>query len=62
MIDYIIAGLIGFLIGLVCRFGDKDKDIQEQVDIYNRTYQKYEEKIKYYQELCKWHVQQKEKK
>jgi hypothetical protein len=62
MIDYIVAGLIGFLIGLVCRFGDKDKDIKEQVDIYNRTYQKYEEQIKYYKELCKWHVEQKEKK
>ena len=56
MIDYIVAGLIGFLIGLVCRFGDQDKDIQEQVDIYNTAYKKYQDEIKYYKDLCKWHV------
>ena len=54
-----LAFMIGFLIGLVMR--PKDKDIKEQLDIYNHTYRKYEEKIKYYQDLCKWHVEQKEK-
>jgi len=51
--------MIGFLVGLVIR--PKDKDIKEQVDIYNSKYQKYEEEIKYYKELCQWHVEQKKK-
>lgn len=54
-----LAFMIGFLIGLVMR--PKDKDIKEQVDMYNRTYQKYEKEIEYYKNLCNWHVEQQRK-
>jgi hypothetical protein len=49
--------MIGFLVGLVMR--PKDKDLEEQLAIYNRKYQKYEEELTYYKNLCKWHVEQK---
>jgi hypothetical protein len=52
-----LAFMVGFLVGLVMR--PKDKDLEEQLAIYNRKYQKYEEELKYYKDLCKWHVEQK---
>jgi hypothetical protein len=55
-----LAFFIGFLIGLVIR--KKDPSIKEQTDTYNRKYQEYEQEIKYYKDLCHWHVQQKENK
>ena len=55
MIDYII----GFTACLVLR--PQGKDEQEQQRIYDERYEKYQEEIKYYKSLCKWHVQQKEK-
>jgi hypothetical protein len=58
MTEIALAFFIGFIIGLVMR--PKDKDLQEQTEIYNRTYQKYEEEIKYYKDLCKWHVERKQ--
>jgi len=54
-----LAFFIGFLIGLVMR--PKDKDLKEQTDIYNRKYEEYEKEIVYYKDLCKWHVEQKNK-
>ena len=40
----------------------KDHSIKEQTDIYNRKYQEYEQEIKYYKDLCQWHVQQRKQK
>jgi len=60
MTEIALSFFIGFLVGLVMR--PKNKDIKEQTDIYNRKYQEYETEIKYYKDLCKWHVEQKEKK
>ena len=60
MTEIALAFFIGFLIGLVMR--PKDQDIKEQTDNYNRKYQEYEQEIKYYKDLCHWHVQQKENK
>jgi hypothetical protein len=59
MTEIALAFFIGFLIGLIMR--PKDKDLQEQTEIYNRTYQKYEEEIQYYKDLCHWHVQQRKR-
>ena len=60
MIDYIIGIIIGFAACLVLR--PQGKDEQEQQRIYDEQYKNYQEEIKYYKSLCKWHVQQKEKK
>ena len=60
MTEIALAFFIGFLIGLIIR--KKDPSIKEQTDIYNRKYQEYEQEIKYYKDLCHWHVQQKENK
>ena len=51
--------MIGFMIGLVMR--PKDKDLVEQKEIYDKKVAQYEIDLQYYKELCKWHVQQKEK-
>lgn len=56
MIDIALAFFIGFIVGLVMR--PKDKDLQEQQTIYEARYKEYEEKISYYKDLCKWHVEQ----
>jgi len=50
-----LAFFIGFLIGLVMR--PKDKNLKEQQDIYEARYKEYEASIKYYKDLCKWHVE-----
>ena len=60
MTEIALAFFIGFLIGLIIR--KKDPSIKEQTDNYNRKYQEYEQEIKYYKDLCHWHVQQKENK
>jgi hypothetical protein len=60
MTEIALAFFIGFLVGLVMR--PKDKDIQEQTDTYNRKCQEYEDKIKYYKDLCHWHVEQRKNK
>ena len=52
-----LSFFIGFLIGLVMR--PKDKNLKEQQDIYEARYKEYEASIKYYKDLCKWHVEQK---
>ena len=54
-----LAFMIGFMIGLVMR--PKDKDLVEQKEIYDKKVVQYEIDLRYYKELCKWHVQQKEK-
>ena len=54
-----LAFMIGFMIGLVMR--PKDKDLVEQKEIYDKKVVQYEIDLQYYKELCKWHVQQKEK-
>ena len=60
MTEIALAFFIGFLIGLIIR--KKDPNIKEQIAMYNRKYQEYEQEIKYYKDLCHWHVQQKENK
>ena len=60
MIDIGLAFMIGFLIGLVMR--PKDKDMLDDVLERNEKYRKYEEEIQYYKDLCKWHVEQRNKK
>jgi len=39
----------------------KDKDMLDDVLERNEKYRKYEEEIKYYKDLCKWHVERKQK-
>ncbi len=51
-----LAFMIGFIVGLVMR--PKDKDLEEQQQIYNTMYKKYAEDVQYYKDLCKWHVEQ----
>jgi hypothetical protein len=60
MIDIGLAFMIGFLVGLVMR--PKDKDMLDDALERNEKYRKYEEEIKYYKDLCKWHVEQRNKK
>ena len=54
-----LAFIIGFMIGLVMR--PKDKDYEEQKAIYDKKVVQYEIDLQYYKQLCKWHVEQKEK-
>ena len=54
MIDIGIAMLIGFMAGLFIK--PKDKDLAEQQAIYDNKVLQYEEEIKYYKDLCKWHA------
>jgi hypothetical protein len=56
MIEIFVAFIAGTLVGYWSK--PKDPELQQQIDIYNRTYQKYEKEIKYYKELCKWHAEQ----
>ena len=56
MIDIGIAMLIGFMAGLFIK--PKDKDLQEQKEVYDKKLIQYEQEIKYYKDLCKWHVEQ----
>jgi hypothetical protein len=62
MTELFIAFLAGALAGYWAR--PKDPELKQQTDLYNRTYQKYEQEIKYYKDLCKWHAErnQEEKK
>jgi hypothetical protein len=55
MIDIGIAFFIGLMIGLVLK--PKDKDLTEQQKIYDEKCIRYEIDLKYYRELCKWHVE-----
>jgi hypothetical protein len=57
MTEIALAFFIGFLVGLVMR--PKDKDMLDDVLERNEKYRKYEEEIKYYKDLCKWHVERK---
>lgn len=59
MIDIFLAFLLGALLGYLLH--PKDKGIEEQQAIYDVMYKKYAEDVNYYRDLCKWHVQQKEK-
>ena len=45
-----------FVVGAMAGYWAKPKD--PQIDLYNRNYEKYEKEIKYYKELCQWHVEQ----
>ena len=56
MTEIALSFFIGFLVGLVMR--PKDKDMLDDVLERNEKYRKYEEEIKYYKNLCKWHVEQ----
>jgi hypothetical protein len=60
MTEIAISFFIGFLVGLVMR--PKNKDMLDDVLERNEKYRKYEEEIKYYKDLCKWHVEQRNKK
>jgi len=57
MTEIAISFFIGFMVGLVMR--PKDPELKQQIEISNRNYQKYEEELKYYKDLCKWHADQK---
>ena len=60
MTEIALSFFIGFLVGLVIR--PKDKDMLDDVLERNEKYRKYEEEIQYYKDLCKWHVEQRNKK
>ena len=60
MSDIFIAFIIGALAGFLAR--PKDKDYEEQKAIYDKKVAQYEIDLQYYKQLCKWHVEQKEKK
>jgi uncharacterized membrane-anchored protein YhcB (DUF1043 family) len=51
-----LAFMIGFIVGLVMR--PKDKDLEEQQEIYDNKVFEYQKEIEYYKDLCKWHVEQ----
>ena len=59
MTEIALTFFIGFLVGLVIR--PKDKDMLDDVLERNEKYRKYEEEIQYYKDLCKWHVERKQK-
>ena len=56
MIETFIAFLAGAVVGYWA--GPKDPELQQQINLYNRNYQKYEQEIQYYKDLCRWHVEQ----
>lgn len=60
MTEIALAFFIGFLVGLVMR--KKDQDVVNDTMERNEKYRKYEEEIKYYKDLCKWHVEQRNNK
>ena len=60
MTEIALSFFIGFLIGLVMR--PKDQDVIADTMMRNEKYRKYEEEIKYYKNLCKWHAEQRNKK
>ena len=51
-----LAFMIGFIVGLVMR--PKDKDLEEQQEIYDNKIFEHKKEIQYYKDLCKWHVEQ----
>ena len=57
MTEIFIAFIVGALIGYWAR--PKDPELQQQIEMYNRNYEKYEQEIQYYKDLCKWHVERK---
>ena len=59
MIDIGMAFMIGFIVGLIMR--PKDKDLEEQQEIYDNKVFEYQKEIEYYKDLCKWHVEQRKK-
>jgi len=54
-----IAFFIGFMVGLYIK--PKNKDLAEQQEIYDNKVFEYQKEIEYYKNLCKWHVEQKNK-
>ena len=54
-----LAFMIGFIIGLVMR--PKDKDLEEQQEIYDNKIFEHRKEIEYYKQLCHWHVEQRKK-
>jgi hypothetical protein len=56
MTEIALSFFIGFMIGLVMR--PKDKDLQEQQEIYDNKLFEYRKDVEYYKDLCKWHVEQ----
>jgi uncharacterized membrane-anchored protein YhcB (DUF1043 family) len=54
-----LAFMIGFIVGLVMR--PKDKDLEEQQEIYDNKLNQYAKDLSYYKGLCKWHVEQRRK-
>jgi hypothetical protein len=59
LIETFIALIVGLVVGYCAK--PKNLELQQQIDIYNRTYQKYEKEILYYKQLCHWHVEQQRK-
>ena len=56
--ELLICLFIGFVVGSLV--SGRTKENKEQTEIYNKMYKMYQEDIKYYKDLCQWHVQQKE--
>ena len=56
MIEIFFAFVVGAMAGYWAK--PKDPELQQQIEMYNRHYEKYEKEIKYYKELCQWHVEQ----
>jgi len=58
MTDIFIAIIFGIITGYCAR--PRDKDYVEQQRIYDERVKELEDKIQYYKQLCKWHVEQKQ--
>ena len=58
MFDLICALAIGIILGYLL----KKEQHSPIVDTLTNQVEHYEKELKYYKNLCKWHVEQKEKK
>jgi hypothetical protein len=51
MVDYVIACIISFLIGIALRFRDKEEE--EEIQMYQSRLKEYEAELVYYKKLTK---------
>ena len=58
MIELLCALIIGIILG----YSLKKEQKPPIVDTLSNQVEYYEKELKYYKNLCKWHVEQKEKK
>ena len=59
MLDLLIALLLGVVIGYAVR--PRDEDFEAQRRMYDQKARDYVAEIEYYKNLCKWHVERKDK-